>query len=323
MRVFVVALLAALLGCAGEAQTQSTASGPEISNVETAPGVTLYVERYGDGPNVVLAPGRLFMANEFRALAAPDRTLILYDMRNRGASSRVEDGAQLTIMEDVRDVEALRAHFGAERVSLIGYSYLGLMVALYAAEHPDRVERLVQIGAVPRLFSTEYPPQHRAGLETMSEEGRAAARAWEAASAAAGAGGDQRELCVVQARWISYLLVGNPENANRIPDTCQYENEWPANFDRHLGHHFADIQQRDFPVQAFSALTLPVLTIHGTLDRNAPYGAGREWAQTFPAARLITVQGGAHQVWLDDPAVIQDVDTFLRGDWPARAEAIR
>jgi pimeloyl-ACP methyl ester carboxylesterase len=322
-----LATLVFLTACNAPSEAPAPAA-PEVSQVETATGVSLYVEKYGDGPNVVIAPGRLFMANEFRALAAQDRTLILYDMRNRGASSRVEDGAQITIMEDVRDIEALRQHFGAERISLIGYSYLGLMTALYAADHPDRVERLVQIGPVPRRFDTEYRPEQRAGEESFSEEGRAAAAAWEEARAAYTAARDagqppplsMAELCAINARSSAFRIVGNPANAARVPDPCRYENEWPDNFGRHLSFHFADIQQRDFPRERFTALTLPVLTVHGTLDRNAAYGAGREWAQTFPNGRLITVQGGAHQVWLDDPAVIGDIDAFLRGEWPARAE---
>lgn len=42
-----------------------------------------------------------------------------------------------------------RAHYGAEHVSLIGFSYLGLMTAIYASRHPDRVERLAQLGPAP------------------------------------------------------------------------------------------------------------------------------------------------------------------------------
>ena len=78
-------------------------------------------------------------------------------MRNRGLSRRVEDVAQITIMRDVEDLEAMRLHFGGKKVSLVGYLYLGLMAALYAAQHSDQVERLVQIGPVPRKLGTSYP----------------------------------------------------------------------------------------------------------------------------------------------------------------------
>ena len=308
-------LLALLLALPAAAMAQApTAKG----HVDTAPGVSIYFERYGSGPNFVLIPGRLFMP-ELAALARPDRTLIQYDMRNRGLSRRVEDATQITIMGDVADVEALRRHFGAEKVSLVGYSYLGLMVALYATEHPDRVDRLVQIGAVPRKFGTPYPADQQAGSDSLSSEGRAAEAAWNTVRANIDKT-EAKEACAALSRYSSFQLVGNPTNHMKVPDSCRYENESIANFGRHLGAHFGDLQKRDFPREAFTRLEQPVLTLHGTLDRNAPYGSGLEWATTFRNGRLITVEGGAHQLWLDDPSVLADIDRFLAGEWPARAQ---
>ena len=64
---------------------------------------------------------------------------------------------------------------------------------------------------------------------------------------------------------------------------------------------------------------MPVLTIHGTWDRNAPYAAGREWALTLPNARLITVEGAAHQVTADAPEIVVSGDRPLRERTVARA----
>lgn len=287
-------------------------------HIETAPGVSIYYERYGSGPKFVFVPNRMFMP-EFAALERPDRTLILYDMRNRGLSRRVEEGSKITILGDVEDVEALRKHFKAEKASLIGYSYLGLMVALYASQHPDRVERIVQIGAVPRKFGTAYPADQQAGDDTLSAAAKAAWAGWESISKDPSAG--PMEKCRALSRFFSFMLVGNPANHSRVPDTCRYENESIANSERHLTAHFDDIQKRDFPREPFTKLEQPVLTIHGTMDRNAPYGSGLEWAATFRDGRLITVPNAAHQLWLDDPSVISEIDTFLAGTWPARAQA--
>lgn len=293
--------------------------GQEAGYVETAAGVSIYFEKYGSGEHAVMIPNRLFMP-EFRSLERSDRTLIRYDMRNRGKSGRVEDLSEITILGDVQDVEALRAHFGFEKVSLVGYSYLGLMVALYANEHPDRVDRIVQIAPVPRKFGTPYPDDLVADLSTLSAEGKAAAEAWRAARDAATETTSQEDLCRAQSRFLAFLLVGNPANHAAVPDICIYENEHYSNQGRHLEAHFGDIQNRDFPKEMFTRLTMPVLTIHGTLDRNAPYGAGLEWATSFINGRLITVPGGAHQVWLDDPSVLLDISLFLDGTWPVRAQ---
>ena len=295
-------------------------AAPDTGMFETTPGVSIYFEKYGDGPQVTIIPGGLFLGRDFQTLAREDRTLIFYDMRNRGASSSVSDGSILTILEDVRDLEALRKHFAVERFNLVGWSYLGLMTALYAAENPARVGRLVQIGPVPRQYPGNYPAEERADGRETPAAAHAAQAALERARATGGA--SQNQLCALQARYFSYLLVGDPKNAARVPDNCRYENEWPGHFQAHLDHHFGDIQKRNFPAAQFEALTLPVLVVHGKLDMNAPYGSGREWARTFPNARLITLPRAAHFAWLDDPSVIRDVGRFLDGKWPARAEQL-
>jgi pimeloyl-ACP methyl ester carboxylesterase len=313
--IFILVLIAAPVG--------ARARTPDVKGyVDTGSGGSVYYERYGSGPQVILIPGRLFMP-EFTALARPNRTLVLYDMRNRGMSRRVEDVAQVNIMRDVEDVEALRRHFGTQKVSLVGFSYLGLMVALYATEHPNHVERLVQIGPVPQKLGTPYAADQQAGSDSLSPEGKAAEAAWNELRANLDKPDfvvDPKAGCEVFQRYLAYRLVGNPANHAKVPDTCQYENESLAAMNRHFAAHFGNLQGRDFAREPFTKLEQPVLTLHGTLDRNAPYGSGLEWATTFRNGRLITVDGGAHQLWLDDPTVLADIDRFLRGDWPARAQ---
>lgn len=297
------------------------AAAPDTGYVSGVDGVRLYYERIGSGPKVLIVPGRLFLARDLASLARR-HTLILYDMRNRGRSSRVEDGALLTIQKDVEDLEAVRRHFKVERFVPVGYSYLGFMVVLYAMEHGDRVERLVQIGPIPRKFGTEYPAslQHRDSVPVIDS---ATAARIDSLGGTAWARDHQRELCEESRRAYSVRLVGDPRNAARLMNPCDMPNEWPANLERHFEHSFTAVQKLDVPREAVSKVRVPVLTIHGTWDRNAPYAAGREWAMTLPDARLLTVEGAAHQVTADAPdIVIPAIDTFVRGNWPAGAERI-
>ena len=67
----------------------------------------------------------------------------------------------------------------------------------------------------------------------------------------------------------------------------------------------------------------PVLTIHGTKDRSAPYGGGREWALLLPNARLLTIEGVAHAPWIESPdEVLGPIQTFFDGSWPDRAQKV-
>jgi proline iminopeptidase len=294
---------------------------PDTGRVTGADGVRLYYERIGSGSPTIIVPGRLFLARDLAPLAR-NHTLIFYDMRNRGRSSRVEDGSLLTIRKDVEDLEAVRRYFGVERFVPVGYSYLGFMVVLYAMEHPDRVERLVQLGPVPRKFGTEYPASltHR---DTAPVVDSAAAARVDSLRGTAWGRAHPRELCEESRRVFSRRLVGRPERAAGLMDQCAMENEWPVNLERHFEHHFAAVQRMEVPREAVSRMRVPVLTIHGTWDRNAPYAAGREWAMTLPNARLLTIEGAAHQVTLDAPEiVIPAIETFVRGRWPRGAERV-
>ena len=294
---------------------------PDTGWIVGPDGVRLYYERIGSGPRTIIVPGRLFLSRDLAPLGHR-HTVIMYDMRNRGRSSPVEDGRLLTIRKDVEDLEAVRRHFRVERFVPIGYSYLGLLVVLYALDHPARVERLVQLGPVPRKFGTEYPASllHEDSVPVVSP---AVSARLDSLERAGWATERPREFCE-ESRVNAVRLVGDPAKAATLPNLCDMPNEWPVNFRRHLEHHFADVQRLDLPVEALARVRVPVLTIHGTWDRNAPYAAGREWALTLPNARLITVERAAHQVVTDAPdVVLPAIEEFVAGRWPARAERVR
>jgi len=296
------------------------AAAPDTGWIAGPDGVRLYYERIGNGPETIIVPGRLFLADHLRPLGKR-HTLILYDMRNRGRSSRVEDGGLLTIQKDVEDLEAVRRHFRVERFVPVGFSYLGLMVVLYAMDHPDRVERLVQIGPVPRKFGTEYPASLVHSDVTPVVDSAAAARV-DSLERAGWAREHPKEFCEAS-RINAARLVGDPSKTARLMDPCDMPNEWPVNLRRHFEHHFGGVQRLDVPKESVARVRVPVLTIHGTWDRNAPYASGREWALTLPDARLITVERAGHQVAADAPEiVVPAIDEFVAGRWPRQAERI-
>lgn len=298
-----------------------SAAATEQGFVTADDGAKLHFRKIGSGPTTLIVPLGFAMYDDFKSLADV-ATIITYDPRNRGRSERVENVASLTIANDVKDIEAVRRHFNVDKFVPVGYSYLGLMVAMYAIEHPERVERIVQLGPVPRKFTTEYPKEVTHGREDVGAPA-ADYKRWQEMRASGAAQQSPREFCEAEWRVIRYVLVGNAKNASRVTIPCDLPNEWPSNFQRHLEHHFESVQKVDVPASALAKITMPVLTIHGTFDRNAPYGAGREWAASLPNARLVTVTGAAHQSWSDDPAtVFAAIREFIRGNWPLSAEGI-
>ena len=74
------------------------------------------------------------------------------------------------------------------------------------------------------------------------------------------------------------------------------------------------IQNLNLSAEEVAKVNAPVLTIHGTRDRQAPYGGGREWVLMLPNARLVTIENAAHVPWIEAPArVFGSIKTFLDG----------
>ncbi len=244
-------------------------------------------------------------------------------MRDRGLSDPVSDTTRLTIQDDVRDLETVRAHFQVAKFSAIGWSYLGLMVVLYAIDHPDRVERIVQLGPVPPRFDARYPRELTAGDEDSVPDPAGVARLEQLRRH----GYDHRHpqaYCVQEWTVLRFQLVGNPANVDRLgAGPCAIRNEWPVNLERHFKHSIASVARLRISSAQLAKVTVPVLTIHGTKDRNAPYGSGREWATVLPEARLLTIHGAAHAEFVEHPEIVfPAVRAFLAGGWPVQAERI-
>jgi len=126
--------------------------------VPTRDSTRLFYQKTGRGPRTIIVPGRIFLWPTVRRLA-DEFTVISYDTRDRGRSDRIDDASKITIQADVDDLEAIRSHFRIEKADVIGYSYMGMMVMLYALQHPDRVDRVVQLGPVPLRWDTQFPPE--------------------------------------------------------------------------------------------------------------------------------------------------------------------
>ena len=141
MRMAVLTTLA--LGAAACSSTSSK-KGVE-SYVQTSDGQLLHYEKIGTGKDLLLVPGASWVAADLRDLAK-DRTVVFYDARGRGRSTPAPN---LSLEDDLHDLETLRAWFGAERVSLLGFDYWGALVLLYAQSHPEHVDKVVVSSPIP------------------------------------------------------------------------------------------------------------------------------------------------------------------------------
>jgi len=268
---------------------------PAEGYVTTDDGLRLWFQTVGSGPQVVVLPNGFHLLEDFSCLA-PGRTLVFYDVRNRGRSDTVTDPALLQrgIHNDVDDLDAVRRHFGLDRLALIGHSYMGLMVILYAMKYPAHVDRIVQIGAMGPYPSKQYPPELTAN-DTILQDTMAKL----AALPRGGPSCDPVEFCRTFWSILRVIYVTDPKDAHKIRwGRCDLPNE--RDFMRYLtAYIMPSIHALSLTPDALMTVTAPVLTIHGTKDRSAPYGGGRDWAGLLPNARLLTVDRAGHAPWIE------------------------
>jgi proline iminopeptidase len=292
-------------------------------HLTTADGVRLYYETLGSGPQTVVIPNGPYLLRDFERLAK-GRTLVAYDVRNRGRSDSIDDVAKLSrgIQNDVDDLEAVRRYFRIDKLNLIGHSYVGLMVMLFAMKDPDVIDRIVQIGPTEPTFGTTYP-SHLTGANADNTMRDVMARL--EALQKERAGQEPAEFCRKFWSILGLIYVTDPSNTDRVAGwgRCELPNE--RNFMKYwMGVIIPSLKDVDVTREAAAVVKAPVLTIHGRRDRSVAYGAGRDWAMRLPNARLVTVENGGHAPWVEAPEVVfESIETFLTGAWPRAAETIQ
>ena len=275
--------------------------------VTTDDGMRLWFQTVGSGPQVIVLSNGFHLLEDFRCLA-PGRTLVFFDVRNRGRSDTVSDPAKLVrgIHNDVDDLDAVRRHFALDRLNLIGHSYMGLMVILYAMKYPAHVDRIVQIAPMPPDPRKQYPPVDddvlRDTFANLAELQKDRASY------------DPIQFCRKFWSILKAIYVADPKDADKIRwDRCDLPNE------RSFMKFWTDsllpsIQALTLCAEDLAPVTAPVLTIHGTKDRSAPYGGGRDWAMLLPNARLVTFDSAGHAPWIEDRhALFFSLARFLDG----------
>jgi pimeloyl-ACP methyl ester carboxylesterase len=305
-------LASALFGCSDRA-TPAVVEG----HVTTNDSVRLYYRIVGDGSETVVVPMALYLETLLTPLARPGRRLVFYDPRHRGRSARGEL-ARVSLDRQIEDLEQLRAALGIERMALIGWSGLGMEMAVYAIRHPNRVTRLVQVGAVPPAARI----MRDAGGDRRAERtDRAAIAALDRRYEAGEFVEDPAGFCRARTRLTRPSSFADTTLAARVPDVCQWENEWPVHlwpyFETLLGS-FGDYDWTD----EIAGLDLPRLVIHGRED-GIPLAGARAWAAGFSNARLLVLSSAGHFPFIERPdAFFPAVDRFLGGEWPPEAEQV-
>jgi pimeloyl-ACP methyl ester carboxylesterase len=242
MRTFPAVLL---LGLAASAISSATVAANERSDgfVNAGDGARLYYVEKGTGPDVLVAPVALYLEPHLLDELAAKRRVIFYDPRNRGRSDAA-DVSSVSLDRQIEDLEALRKALGIEKMALLGWSGLGMEMAVYALRYPQHVTRLIQMSAVPPAASImqEFGDSRGDRVDQTALDDlyrRADAGEFD---------NKPQEYC----RRVNALTdpgnFADTDLAKHVPDVCVYENEWPKNLWPYFGAllpSFGDYDCRD------------------------------------------------------------------------------
>jgi pimeloyl-ACP methyl ester carboxylesterase len=146
VRLLVVPLLA--MACALSVQAQDFAFTGFKTKSIVVNGTEIHVRWGGTGPAAVLLHGYGETGDMWAPLArdlARDHTVIVPDLRGLGLSARATSGFDKKTQAE--DVVGVLDALGARQADVVAHD-IGNMVAFqFAAQHPDRVRRLVLIDA--------------------------------------------------------------------------------------------------------------------------------------------------------------------------------
>lgn len=290
--------------------------------VTTDDGVRLHFQVRGTGRDtLVVLHGGPGLSSAYLApdldLLARGHTLVFYDQRGAGRSTVLTDSTRLRLADHIRDLEAVRRHFGLERVTLVGHSWGAGLAALYAREHPDRTARLVLVDPVPPRRSPwmqQFGRNLRAWMDSAT-----AARFAEVAKARQGAS-DPVAAC--RAYWALFIhgYFSDPLDptlpAKMRGDVCADPPDAIANGGVVGASVLGPMGDWDWRGD-FRGIRVPVLVIHGDRDP-IPAESATEWQAAFPDATLVLVEGAGHFPYVERPeAFLRAVEEFLRRERPA------
>jgi pimeloyl-ACP methyl ester carboxylesterase/DNA-binding winged helix-turn-helix (wHTH) protein len=273
----------------------------QIRFCKTHDGVHLAFASAGDGPALVKTANWLnhlefdwaspVWSPLFTRLAARHR-LIRYDERGMGLSDR--NPPTLSFEDFVEDLETVVDALDLPRFALFGISQGAPVAIAYAVRHPERVSKIVLIGAFAQGWRRRANPSEMARAEasvTLIREG------WGQDNPAA--------------RQMFTSLI--------IPDATLEEMRWMNDLERQSAS--ADIAVRmlqaigDIDVtHLLPQLAAPALLFHARGDARVPFEHGLALARAIPNARFVPLESKNHLILSHEPAfarLTDEMNAFL------------
>lgn len=298
---------------------------PPSDGYITAPDkIKLFYKTVGTGSETLVAvhggPGNSL--ESIRADLEPlakNRRVIYYDQRGQGRSEVIADAKKLGYEKYVADLEAVRKHFRLEKMSLIGNSWGGLLISLYAIKYPERIERMILHSPAPpsrafdrgsqqeieRRMQVMYTAEERERISFIEKPDN-----WLAAS-------DVIAMCQEFHIKVlnTYTFTRRMDNIGFKGDLCAGPKESVRQWRSVNYAMWRSLGEFDL-VPKLGVVKAPVLVIHGVADV-IPQRGSEAWASGYPNGRLMVIEKAGHLTHVERADVFfPAVENFLKGSSP-------
>lgn len=254
-------------------------------------GGTVAFALTGSGPPLLVVPGWLShlelgwsipAERMFHEALSSGRTLVRYDRPGCGLSDPYDGPRTMTL--ELATIRAVTAALGAPRLDVFGWSLGAPVAALWAAERPETVSRLVLYGgwATGAAIGDEDSRRHVLGL---------LATHW-------GLGSDLlTDIFAPDADAGTRRALARYQRAASSADTAVALLRLAYDLD---------------VLPSLARISAPTLVLHRRGDRAAPAAQGRTLADAIPGAELVELEGRSHFPAVGDAqAVVDQVRRFL------------
>jgi DNA-binding winged helix-turn-helix (wHTH) protein/pimeloyl-ACP methyl ester carboxylesterase len=221
-------------------------------------------------------------------------TLLRYDQRGSGLSDwNVDD---FSFERSLADFEELMDAVGFDQFALVGSCQGGPIGAAYAARHPQRVTKLILVGA----FARGWPPPGSMMTEQFNAMLTLIRLGWG------------RDNPAFRQLWTTLFR----------PDASPEETVWMNEFQRITSSpDNAALMMAEFPkidiTDLLPKVCCPTLVIHSRDEAVVPASEGRLIASRIRGARYVELPSRSHEVVPGEPAwqlFVDEISRFL--GWP-------
>lgn len=264
------------------------AKQPVDSGYVERDGVRLFYEVFGDGPQtMVFVPSwSLVHSHAYKAMIpyfSERYRCITFDGRGNGNSDRPDTVEAYTLDVFVADVLAVMDATNAGRTILVGLSFGGMLSAIVAAYHPERVAAAVLLGTAASVGPANpyATPQHFMAEKPDTEGWNKYDRAfWH------------KDYAAFADHFIRHIFT-EPHSTKQIEDVKSWAAETTGAILAKTVEARLIPPSFDVSEAMYRKISCPVLMIHGDNDNIQPYARAKLVAE-LTRAELVTVPGGGH-----------------------------